>query len=181
MKFWRGSSPWSKTNQWAADLIGKSIQFRRTYGEGARHGESSGTSYGENASVGTSDTHGSSTSEQRNRNWGGGWTSSSQPGGGSSNSHYSYGQSSGGGTHESQGTTRGRGANWGTTRGESSDRSWNHGVNEVIDYELQPAEFSRLRKGGPENRLQVDGIVFQGGRVWRHSRSTWLPCVFSQR
>lgn len=155
--------------------------LRRTYGEGERYGESSGTSYGENASVGASDTRGTSTNEQKNNGWGGGWSSSSQPGGGTWNNHYNYGRGSGSGTSESQGTSRSRGSNWGENRGASNDRSWNRGVNEVIDYALQPGEFSRLRKGGPENRLLVDGIVFQGGRVWRHSHSTWLPCVFLQR
>ena len=85
------------------------------------------------------------------------------------------------GTNESLGTSRGRGRNWGKNWGKSQDQSWNRGVNEVIDYELQPGEFARLRKGGPENRLQVEAIVFQGGRVWRHTRSTWLPCLFPQR
>ena len=170
-----------RSNQWAADLIGKSIQYRRTYGEGERYGESAGTSYGESENAGVSTMRGSSTSEQKNQGWGGGWSSSSQPGSGTWNHHYNYGQSGGTGTNESQGTSRGRGWNWGSNRGESRDQSVNRGINEVIDYELQPAEFSRLRKGGPECGLQVDAIVFQGGRVWRHGNSTWLPCMFPQR
>lgn len=170
-----------KSNQWAADLIGKSVQYRRTYGEGERHGESSGTSYGRSENVGASDTYGTSRNDQKNRGWGGGWSSSFGPGGGSWNNNYNYGRSSSSGTSESQGTSRGRGWNSGENFGDSHDHSTNRSVNEVIDYELQPAEFSRLRKGGREHLLLVDGIVFQGGRIWKHSRSTWMPCVFSQR
>ena len=170
-----------KSNQWAADLIGKSIQFRRSYGESERYGESSGASFGESENASANMSRGSSTSQQRNRGWGGGWNSGSGSSGGSWNNHYNYGQGTGVGTNESLGTSRGRGRNWGKNWGKSQDQSWNRGVNEVIDYELQPGEFARLRKGGPENRLQVEAIVFQGGRVWRHTRSTWLPCLFPQR
>ena len=49
-----------------------------------------------------------------------------------------------------------------------------------MDYEIQPHEFARLRSGGAPNREQVDAIVVKGARVWRHSKSVWLPCVFSQ-
>lgn len=167
-----------KSNQWAADLIGKSVQYRRTYGEGERYGQSTGINESRSENVGISDTHSSSTSAQKNHGWGGGWSSSKA--GGSWNQHYNFSEGITAGTSESQGTSRGRGWNWGRNRGESRDQSVNRGVNEVVDYELQPAEFSRLRKGGPEHGLEVDGIVFQGGRVWKHSRSTWLPCVFPQ-
>ena len=166
-----------KSNQWAADLIGKSVQYRRTYGEGERYGESSGTTYGASENVGVSDTQGTNTSQQRNKGWGGGWSSSSQPGGGTWNNHYNYGQSAGTGTNESTGTTRGRGWNWGTNRGKSRDRSHNLGVNEVIDYELQPAEFSRLRKGGPEHSLQVDEPASNGGEDLGRDRVTTVDRV----
>ena len=51
----------------------------------------------------------------------------------------------------------------------------------MIDYEVQPALLTTLRKGVQENGYLVDGVLFQGGRVWHHSGSTCLPCVFSQR
>lgn len=54
------------------------------------------------------------------------------------------------------------------------------GFGEVIDYDLQPQAFTMLRKGGPDNDLCVDGIVYQGGRVWNSTGKTYLPVVFKQ-
>lgn len=46
---------------------------------------------------------------------------------------------------------------------------------------MQPSVFSTLRTGGPANKWEVDGIVFQGGRTFRKNRKTWLPVRFKQR
>lgn len=54
------------------------------------------------------------------------------------------------------------------------------GFGEVVDYDLQPQAFTMLRKGGPDNDLSVDGIVYQGGRVWNSTGKTYLPVVFKQ-
>lgn len=40
------------------------------------------------------------------------------------------------------------------------------GGNQSVDYLVQPQEFTLLRTGGEECEMQVDGIVFQGGRRW---------------
>jgi hypothetical protein len=40
------------------------------------------------------------------------------------------------------------------------------GGSEVIEYLVQPQEFTMLRTGGEECDMQVDGIIFQGGRRW---------------
>jgi hypothetical protein len=40
------------------------------------------------------------------------------------------------------------------------------GGSQVVEYLIQPQEFTMLRTGGEECDLQVDGIVFQGGRRW---------------
>lgn len=40
------------------------------------------------------------------------------------------------------------------------------GGSEIIEYLIQPQEFTLLRTGGEECDLQVDCIVFQGGRRW---------------
>ena len=40
------------------------------------------------------------------------------------------------------------------------------GGSEVIEYLIQPQEFTMLRTGGDECETQVDGIIFQGGRRW---------------
>lgn len=54
------------------------------------------------------------------------------------------------------------------------------GFSETYEYEVQPREFTRLRTGGPENRCQVDGIVFQNGRQFAASGRTWLRTSFQQ-
>lgn len=55
----------------------------------------------------------------------------------------------------------------------------NSGINESIDFEVPPARFSRLRKGGPLR--QVDGILFQSGRRFCSTGKPWMPVVFTQR
>ena len=40
------------------------------------------------------------------------------------------------------------------------------GGSQVFEYLIQPQEFTMLRTGGPECDMQVDGIIFQGGRRW---------------
>jgi hypothetical protein len=40
------------------------------------------------------------------------------------------------------------------------------GGSQSVDYLVQPQEFTMLRTGGEENKMQVDGIIFQGGRRW---------------
>ncbi len=40
------------------------------------------------------------------------------------------------------------------------------GGSQVVEYLVQPQEFTMLRTGGEECGFQVDGIVFQGGRRW---------------
>ncbi len=40
------------------------------------------------------------------------------------------------------------------------------GGSQVIEYLVQPQEFTMLRTGGAECELQVDGVIFQGGRRW---------------
>ena len=32
-----------------------------------------------------------------------------------------------------------------------------------------------------ENGYLVQAVIFQGGRVWKHTRDTWLPVTFDQR
>jgi len=96
-------------------------------------------------------------------------------------SHGQSGGSSWNSSYSAQGGSSGSGGN----RGWSSGSSWSHnmseGASEVIDYELQPSHFTRLRKGGSKSLWKVEGIVFQSGRVFRHTVSTWIKCAFSQR
>lgn len=55
------------------------------------------------------------------------------------------------------------------------------GFSEAFEFEVQPAEFTRLRTGGPANGWCVDGVVFQNGRVFEHSGKTHLRVTFSQK
>jgi hypothetical protein len=40
------------------------------------------------------------------------------------------------------------------------------GGSQVVEYVVQPQEFTMLRTGGEECEMKVDGIIFQGGRRW---------------
>jgi hypothetical protein len=59
--------------------------------------------------------------------------------------------------------------------------SSNRGRSESMDYEIQPMEFSTLRKGGDENGGMADALVFQNGRVWQATGRTWQKVAFRQR
>jgi hypothetical protein len=59
--------------------------------------------------------------------------------------------------------------------------SANRGRSETMDYEIQPMEFSTLRKGGPENADTADALVFQNGRRWAGTGRTWQKVAFRQR
>lgn len=67
--------------------------------------------------------------------------------------------------------TQSFGSTGGVSLGESQ--------NESFDYDVIPQEFTRLRKGGPKNNYQVEGIVFQSGRKWSNGQ-TFLHAVFTQ-
>ena len=101
-----------------------------------------------------------------------------------------------GGSNMGWSDTTGQGYTHGTTHngkeGSSSNsytdnssftRSGGHslGWSEQMDYLVQPAAFTRLRKGGKVNRRQVDAIIFQPGRTWHHSGKTFLPVTFRQQ
>jgi hypothetical protein len=61
--------------------------------------------------------------------------------------------------------------------GSSSSR----GRSESMDYEIQPMEFSTLSKGGVENGLKSEALVFQNGRIWEETGRTWQKIAFRQR
>ena len=49
---------------------------------------------------------------------------------------------------------------------KGSALSQNAGGSMVVEYVVQPQEFTMLRTGGPESEFVVDSIIFQGGRRW---------------
>lgn len=53
------------------------------------------------------------------------------------------------------------------------------GMSEIFEFELQPREFSTLRKGGAPQWL-VDAIWVQGGRQFFQTGRPWLPVTFKQ-
>ena len=59
--------------------------------------------------------------------------------------------------------------------------SLSRGRSESMDYEIQPMEFSSLRKGGPENAYTSDALVFQNGRLWAATARAWQKVAFHQR
>jgi hypothetical protein len=59
--------------------------------------------------------------------------------------------------------------------------SANRGRSEHMDLEIQPMEFSMLRKGGPENGHASDALVFQNGRLWSGAARAWRKVAFHQR
>ena len=52
--------------------------------------------------------------------------------------------------------------------------------SEALNYQVLPHEFTQLRKGGYKNNLLVDGIIFQGGRIWNTTGKNYLYTSFKQ-
>jgi hypothetical protein len=77
------------------------------------------------------------------------------------------------------------GRSWHQSQSDSKSAS-NGGFNisrsqsESFDYDVPPQTFTRLRKGGPENDLQVEGIVYQTGRRFSNGK-TWMLAAFQQQ
>lgn len=62
-----------------------------------------------------------------------------------------------------------------------SGASQSTGGSEAVRPKLLPAEFTTLKKGGPANNFQVEGIGFQGGRIWKATNDSYIRCVFRQK
>lgn len=74
---------------------------------------------------------------------------------------------------------------WGTVFNYSTSHHQQSGGSSAggaqsLQYKVLPGEFTTLRKGGPQNRLEVDAIVYQGGRTWKFSGDTYMRAVFRQ-
>lgn len=142
-----------ETNRWAADMIGRTLQRRGTFSEGESNGYSQGVNAGENTS------------------WG-------------RNSGYSFSGDFRGGPGSwsvSGGSNRGGGENTGRNRGYNSGSSVSEGYSETMDYEIEPADFSRgLLTGGPANGGLVTGLWFQAGKRFARSGRNYLHVRFRQ-
>lgn len=166
-----------KTNYWAVEMIGKSVQWRRNMGENESEGDSSGTSYGENVGANRGSGFGSARSTGRNR--GANYNSTHGDNSWSSGSGWSRGTNEGASDSENRSMGKSRGVSTGLNQSRTRSAGRSMGASEVVDYHLQPAAFTTLRNGGKENNCVVDGIVVKGKR-WKHSKSVWLPCEFAQ-
>ncbi|MEI8022541.1 MAG: TraM recognition domain-containing protein, partial [Schlesneria sp.] len=60
-----------------------------------------------------------------------------------------------------------------------TDRSVNSTVNEQLDYDVQPQEFTTLQMAGPPNWAS-EAIVFQAGRRWALTGKNFLRVLFPQ-
>jgi len=164
------------TNNYAADLIGKSIQRRNS------------RNWGQNNSAQENQGYSSNWGTQRGTNKGTSWGSNSgssfgstsgQNGQSSSNISFSSGSSKGGSKGTSSSVSSGGGESW----GESQSQGYSDGAgwSEQMDYTVQPATFAYgLRKGGQADGFLVDAVVVQGGRNFKATGSHWLVCTFKQ-
>lgn len=141
-----------ETNRFAADTLGRSLQFRGNFGNSETYGHSHGMNAGEGINWGTNAS--SSTSiDQR----------------GNISSSSSSGFSFGGGT------------NWGRNRGVNSSSGSSSGASEVMDYEIEPGDFARhLLTGGRANRGRVSAIWFQAGKRFTETNRNYLLTTFRQ-
>jgi hypothetical protein len=64
------------------------------------------------------------------------------------------------------------------TQGESDNSGFSFA--EQLAAQVLPIEFTVLKKGGPPNGNQVEGILFQSGRVWQQTGTNFLPVMFEQ-
>ncbi len=141
-----------ETNRWAADTIGRSLQRRANYSEGRSSGVSLGMNSGESSNWGSNSGYGSSVDGQGRHTY-------------SSNS----------------GSSSGSGANYGRNLGRNNGESLSAGFSETMDYEIEPATFSRhLRTGGPANGGAVTGVWFSAGKTFAGSGRNYLHATFKQ-
>ncbi len=54
------------------------------------------------------------------------------------------------------------------------------GMSECFEFEVQPNEFSRLRRGGAPQFI-VDAVVYQGGRRFSKTGRPWMQVSFQQQ
>lgn len=129
-----------RTNEFAANLIGRGIHRRATYSEGEGVNRNAGMNAGRNSSRG----------------------GSSSAGGSYGNGH--------GSTSWSSGSNHGSGENWGDNRGVGTNENFSQGYSEVMDYLIEPVVFGRdLKSGGPANRNQVTAIWYKAGGNFKSS------------
>lgn len=53
-------------------------------------------------------------------------------------------------------------------------------VTKVERYQVLPGEFASLRRGGPENGLEVDCYIIKNGGIFNHTGTNYLKATFRQ-
>lgn len=160
------------TNQYASDLIGKSLQRR---GSGS-WSVNDGWSRGENESGGWS----SQSGENRGRNWGHS-SNGSATYSDSGQASYTFGTGSNRGGQKGTSRSWSRSRNRGTSESVSGGMTEGGGWSEQMDHTVPSVAFaSRLRKGGQSDDWLVDAVIVQGGRRFAITNAHWLPCTFRQ-
>ncbi|MEJ0027692.1 MAG: TraM recognition domain-containing protein [Rhizomicrobium sp.] len=157
-----------RTNQWAADLIGKSVQRRSN--RSWSFGESSQTSDGHSGNWGMQ--RGTSRGDNRGSSVGGSYSAEGQH-------SISFNVSAG----RQKGTSHSRSVGGGWSTGTSSGQSdtAGGGWSEVSDYTVMPSDFANgLRQGGPRNHFVVTGLLLQANRRFSRSGACWTPVKFKQ-
>jgi hypothetical protein len=79
-----------------------------------------------------------------------------------------------------KGKTTRTSTNAGFSFGSGDGGSGGSSEQELIDYEVQPREFLKLAKGGPDYDAIVTAVLFQGGREFPNGRH-WMPVGFDQQ
>lgn len=69
--------------------------------------------------------------------------------------------------------------NYSTSRSQNGANSSAGGSQQLV-YAVEPSELTKLRKGGPQNHLAVDALVYQGGRRWAATDETYMFTTFRQ-
>ncbi len=64
--------------------------------------------------------------------------------------------------------------------GSVSDGKTTTNWGEITEPAVPAREFTMLRKGGIANGRQVDGIIFQTGRIWEETGENYIRAVFEQ-
>lgn len=63
--------------------------------------------------------------------------------------------------------------------GANSSTQFSSSKIEQLEHQVLPIEFTTLAKGGTENQLKVQAVIFQGGRKWSSGRN-FLRVTFTQ-
>lgn len=144
-----------RTNTFASQMIGRTLQTRH----------STGYSAGTNSSRGMSE--GSHTGDSANAG---------------KNSSYDSPFSFIPNTSSNRGTSSSSGQNWGMNAGRGSSESHSYGTSEQMDYLVEPRVFANdLKSGGPKNRGVVTAVwVRAGGRFQASGGNNIILASFKQ-